>query len=677
MELSIPLRSSFPNVYVKRSKKSHEFFENKAISSDLQRRRLEFVSKNRRPFQEKDAFPSSLPLHSKNPSAIYKDIKRFARSNKLKEALTILDYLDQQGIPVNATTFSALLAACMRNKSLEDGRQVHVHIRINGLENNDFLRTKLVKMYTSCGSLQEAQKVFDECTSSSVYPWNALLRGAVISGKKRYRDVLSTYSEMRELGVVLNVYSFSSIIKSLAGASALRQGFKVHAQLVKNGLVGSMMLRTGLIDLYFKCGKIKHARSMFDEIDERDVVVWGTMVAGFAHNRLNWEALDYFRWMIEEGLYPNSVLVTTISPVIGEVGALNLGKELHAYVMKTGDYLKQLPIQSGLVDMYSKCRNLELARKVFYSSAERNAISWTSLMSGYISNGRLDQALRSIVWMQQEGYRPDVVTIATILPVCAKIRALNHGKEVHAYTVKNCFLPNLSISTSLMMLYSKCGVLSYSSKLFNILERKNVVAWTAMIDSYAENCCLSDALDVFRSMNLSEHRPDSVTVARILCVCSQLKALNHGKEIHGYLLKKKFESIPFVASEIIRMYGNCGQIDRAKLVFDAVAVKGSMVWTAIIEAYGLSNLWREAMGCFNKMKSEGFKPTQFTFKVALSICNRAGLVEQAFRILSSMSHRYGLKASEEHYSIVIELLNRSGHTFEAQRLMETRASILS
>ncbi|XVF30169.1 hypothetical protein REPUB_Repub16aG0034000 [Reevesia pubescens] len=622
------------------------------------------------PFFEKDAFPYSLPLHTKNPHAIYKDIQSFARQNKLKEALAILDYVDQQGIPVNPTTFSSLLAACVRSKSLTDGKQIHAHIRTNGLENNEFLRTKLAHMYTSCGSIEDAQRVFDECTSQNVYSWNALLRGTVISGKKRYLDVLSTYSEMRSLAVKLNVYTFSTVIKSFAGASAFRQGLKTHALLIKNGFIDSSMLRTGLIVMYFKCGKIKLACRVFEEIPERDVVLWGVMIAGFAHNRMQREALDYIRWMISEEIYPNSVILTTILPVIGEVWARKLGQEVHAYVVKTKNYSKQLVIQSGLVDMYCKCGDMDLGRRVFYCSRERNAISWTALMSGYVSNGRLDQALRSVVWMQQEGFRPDVVTVATVLPVCAELRALNHGKEIHAYAVKNCFFPNVSIVTSLMILYSKCGVLDYSFKLFNGLEARNVISWTAMIESYMESGCLHEAISVFRSMQLSKHRPDSVAMARMFKVCSELRAVKLGKEIHGQVLKKNFQSIPFVSAEIVKMYGSCGLISCAKIVFDAVPVKGSMTWTAIIEAYGYNDLCEDAISLFHQMTSDGFTPNHFTFKVVLSICRQAGFVDEACQIFREMSRQYKLKASKEHYSIMIELLNIFGRFEEAERFMQ-------
>ncbi|XP_062152724.1 pentatricopeptide repeat-containing protein At1g71460, chloroplastic [Alnus glutinosa] len=628
------------------------------------------------PFSQKDAFPESLPLHTKNPRAIYKDIQRFATQNKLKQALTILDYLDQQGIPVNPTTFSSLIAACVRTKSLTEGKQVHTHVRINGLENNEFLRTKLVNMYTACGSVEDAQQLFDECSSKSVYSWNALLRGNVISGKRRYGDVLSTYMEMRALGVGLNIYTFSNVIKSFAGASALWQGLKAHALLIKNGFVDSSILQTSLIDMYFKCGKIKLARRIFEEIGERDVVVWGAMIAGFAHNKLQMEALEYVRRMVEEEIRPNSVILTTILPVIGDVWEHKLGREVHAYVVKAKSYSRQIFIQSALIDMYCKCGDMVSGRKVFYGSTERNTICWTALMSGYALNGRLEQAVRSIIWMQQEGFRPDVVTVATVLPVCAELRALKQGKEVHAYALKNWFLPNVSIVSSLMVMYSKCGILEYSLNLFDGMEQRNVILWTAMIDSYREHGNLNEALGVFRLMQLSKHRPDSVTMARVLSVCGEVKILKLGKEIHGQVLKKNFDSIHFVSAELVKMYGSCGLVDEAKLVFDAIPVKGSMTWTAIIEAYGYNNRCQEAMDLFDGMRSGGFTPNPFTFKVVLSICDQAGFVDEACQIFNLMHRSYKIKASEVHYSIIVGLLTRFGRIKEAQRFVQMSSSSL-
>ncbi|KAG8368862.1 hypothetical protein BUALT_Bualt15G0090800 [Buddleja alternifolia] len=631
---------------------------------------------NPKKFHEKDAFPNSIPIHNKNPHAIYRDIQNFANQNKLKEALAILDYLDHRGIPTNATTFSSLIAACVRVKSIEAAKQVHAHIRINGLEENEFLQTKLVHMYAGCGSIEDAQKVFDNMRVRSVYPWNALLRGNVVLGNRNHREVMGSFLEMRASGVELNVYSFSCLIKSLAGGKALFQGLKTHGILVKNGLLGSCIVKTSLIDMYFKCGKIKLASSVFEEVEERDVVVWGAMIAGFAHNRLQREALEYTRWMVREGISVNSVILTSILPVIGEVSARNIGREVHAYVIKTKEYSKQLFIQSSLVDMYCKCGDMVSGRKVFYGSMERNTISWTALLSGYVANGRLDQALRSIIWMQQEGFKPDIVTVATVLPVCGKLRALKQGKELHCYAVKNKFLPaGVSIATSLMMMYSKCGNLEYCVRLFDNMERKNVISWTAMIECYIESRRLDEALGVFRLMQLSKHRPDSVTIARALSLSGEIKNEKIGKEIHGHVLRKDLESIPFVSAEIVRMYGKWREIDKAKLVFDGVRVKGSMTWTAIIEAYGCNGDYKEAIHVFEEMILGGFSPNQFTFKVVLCVCEEGGFADDALRLFTLMTRKYKIEASEEHYSSIINVLTRFGRVEEAEKFIKLKSSL--
>ncbi|GAB4842596.1 hypothetical protein Ancab_012572 [Ancistrocladus abbreviatus] len=642
----------------------------------LKQKSAAFRAKRRKKrFKEEDAYPYSIPLHKKNPNAIFKDAQTFARQNDIRAALTILDYLDRQGIPVNVTTFSSLIAACIRLKSLAHAKQIHAFIKMNGLENNEFLRIKIVQMYASCGSFDDARKVLDGCMCSSVYPWNALLRGSVISGGRSCEDVLYVYSRMRELGVELNVYSFSCLIKSLAGAVALKQGLKLHGVLIKNGLIGSSVLATSLIDMYFKCGKINMACHVFEEFSERDIVVWGAMIAGFAHNGLQREALKYVRLMREEGLDPNSVVLTTILPVIGEVGAWKLGKEVHAYIIKTESYWRQLFIQSALIDMYCKCRDLNSGRRVFYSSRERSSVSWTALMSGYATNGQLQQAMRAIMWMQQEGFRPDVVTVATLLPVCAKLADVKRGREIHSYLVKNHMLPNVSLTTSLMVMYSKCGCLDYSRTLFSSMDRKNVISWTAMIDSLSENGCLYEALDLFRLMQLSKHSPDSVTILRVLSICNKIGMVKHGKEIHGQVLKKGFEYIPFISAEIISMYGRCGLINKAKLMFDFIPLQGPVIQTAMIDAYGYNGHYQDAITRFDEMMSAGFTPNPVTFNRVLSICDQAGLADEACRIFRLMTARFGIKSCKEHYSIVIRLLTRIGRVEEAEKYIQRSSSL--
>lgn len=632
----------------------------------------------RRYFPECAAFPESLPLHSKNPKSIYRDIQRLAHQGKLREALIILDYLDHRGIPVNPTTFSALLSAASQLKSLSFTRQIHVHLRINGLQHNEFLLTKLVEAYAACGSPKHAKLVFSELSPSTVYPWNALLRGCLTGGPRWGHEPLSIFLAMREAGVEVNEYTFSSLLKSLAGSPVVREGMKAHALLIKNQFAGApLLIKTGLVDMYFKCCRIGMAMKMFDEILERDIVSWGTAIAGFAHNKLRWEALDCFRWMGSEGIEPNSVVITSVLPIIGELSKRNLGREVHCYVIKRfRNYVKMLSIHSGLIDMYCKCKDMGSARRVFYAASERNEVSWTALMSGYAWNNRLEQALRTIVWMQQEGIKPDIVSIATVLPVCGKLKAWRQGQEIHAYSLKHWFLPNVSVETSLITMYSECGKIASCCRVFDAMQWKNVIAWTALIESYLRSNSPAYALKVFRSMLTDYRRPDAVILSRILRASGELGALKIGKEIQAQVYKLKLEMIPLVVGEIVSLYGKCREIKMAQKVFDRVEAKGSLTWTAVIEAYSHNKMYREALNMFDLMLSDGYSPNHFTFDVVFSVCDEAGLANEALKLFDAMIQKYRLNATQEQFDCMIGLLSRVGRIDEAQHFTQLRSRLV-
>ncbi|CAN6485098.1 unnamed protein product [Victoria cruziana] len=577
----------------------------------------------------------SRQLNTKNSTGISRQIRRFCKQGNLGKALAVLDYAEKRGIPVSIAAFAALLVFCTKSKCLKEGRQVHVHIRINDLEENEFLCSKLVGMYAACGSMEDAKSVFSKLQTRSVFPWNSLLRGSVINGGYS-RDVLGIFLQMREAGVEPNVYTFSCLLKSIAGSSALRHGKTIHAHLVKIGLFSDAIIQTVLMDMYFKCGKVYLARQLFDQMSQRDIVLWGAAIAGFAHNGLRREAMDSFREMLNHGLVANSVTLTSIIPVCGDLGLIKHGKEIHCFLIKTG-YMEHIFIHAALVDMYCKCSDLGLGRRVFYASRRRNVVTWTALISGYAHNGMLDRALKSVTWMHQEGVKPDLVTVATIIPICSELKNLRTGKEIHCYALKKGILPNVSVTTSLIVMYSKCGVTRSSLNLFEKMEKKNAITWTAMMESLARDGRLHDALDMFRSMQLSKQRADSVTISRGLNLCAEVGALKLGKELHAQVLKKNIASNPFVSADVIRMYAKCGSILTARRVFDALPSKGLITWTAIIEAYGMDNLSMEALTLFQLMNQEGFSPNRFTYDALIEICRNCGLREKEEFFMRSLS----------------------------------------
>ncbi|XP_015698484.2 pentatricopeptide repeat-containing protein At1g71460, chloroplastic [Oryza brachyantha] len=616
---------------------------------------------------------------SKNAPALSAELRRLARVGRLPSALALLDHLSHRGVPATASAFAALLSAC---RSLPHARQVHAHLRVHGLDSNEFLLARLVELYLALGAAEDARQVLDGLPRASSFSWNALLHGHVRRGRGQAGGAVADgFSEMRAAGADANEYTYGSVLKSISGSAArsMAMATATHAMLIKNAYAGApQMLMTGLMDVYFKCGKVKPAVRVFEEMPERDVVAWGAVIAGFAHKGMKREALEHFRWMVEDGIKVNSVVLTSVVPVIGELRARNLGREIHAFVLKKFQDRKDVAnIQAGLVDMYCKCGDMISGRRVFYSTKKRNVVSWTALMSGYASNGRQDQALRCILWMQQEGIRPDLIAVGTVLPVCTKLKALRKGKELHAYALRRWFLPNVSLCTSLITMYGTCSHLDYSQGVFHVMDKKTVQAWTALVDAYLKNGDPSTAVDVFRSMLLSNRRPDAVAITRMLSACRDTGASKLGKELHGQALKLRMEPLPLVAAGLISMYGTCGDLKAAQRVFNRTESKGSLTCTAIIEAYAINQRHKDALELFAWMLSNRFVPNNGTFDVLLRICEAAGLHDEALQVFNSMVQEYNLEASEQNFDCIIRLLTAASRTSEAQRFANLKATLFN
>lgn len=493
--------------------------------------------------------------------------------------------------------------------------------------------------------------------------------------------VADGFAEMRGAGAYANEYTYGCVLKSISGSArpSMVMATATHAMLIKNAFAGAPgMLMTGLMDVYFRCKKVKLAMMVFEEMPERDVVAWGAVISGFSHKGLKREALEHFRWMVNDGVKVNSVVLTSIVPVIGDLRARNLGREIHGLVLKKFRDRKDVAkVHAGLIDMYCKCGDMISGRRLFYSTKKRNAVSWTALMSGYASNGKPDQALRCIIWMQQEGVRPDLIAVATVLPVCTKLKALKEGKELHAYALRRWFLPNVSLCTSLITMYSTCCRLEYSRRVFHVMDKKTVRAWTALVDAYLKNGDPSTAVELFRLMLLSNQRPDAVAVTRILSAFSDIGALRLGKEVHGQVLKLRMEPLPLVAAELVKMYGRCEDLKAAQRVFNRTESKGSLTCTAIIEAYAINHRHKEALDLFAWMLSNRFVPKNATFNVVLRICEAAGFHDEALEIFNSMVKEYNLEASEENYDCIIRILTAADRTSEAQRFADLKAALFS
>ncbi|KAG8093397.1 hypothetical protein GUJ93_ZPchr0012g21051 [Zizania palustris] len=514
---------------------------------------------------------AELRPESKNAAALSAELRRLARGGRLPSALSLLDHLSHRGVPATASAFAALLSAC---RSLPHARQIHAHLRVHGLDSNEFLLARLVELYLALGARDDARRVLDELPRASSFSWNALLHGHVRRGRGEAGAAVSNgFAEMRAAGADANEYTYGCVLKSISGSAApsMAMATATHAMLIKNAFAGAAgMLMTGLMDVYFKCGKVKPAVRVFEEMPERDVVAWGAVIAGFAHKGMKREALEHFRGMVDDGVKVNSVVLTSVVPVIGELRARKLGREIHAFVLKKFQDRKDVAnIQAGLVDMYCKCGDMVSGRRVFYRTKKRNVVSWTALMSGYASNGRPDQALRSMLLSNR---RPDAVAISRMLCACSDTRASKLGKELHGQALKLCMESLPLVGAGLVSMYGTCRDLKAAQRVFNRIESKGSLTCTAIIEAYAINQRHKEALDLFAWMLSKRFVPNNATFNVVLRICEAAGLHDEALQIFNSMV----QDYNLEASEqnfdcIIRLLTSADRISEARRFSDLKA----------------------------------------------------------------------------------------------------------
>lgn len=460
--------------------------------------------------------------------------------------------------------------------------------------------------------------------------------------------------------------NFAEVANSVAVACASVRSLSCakvfHAQMLISGRLNihNVVSWTALVSLYIKYGTIQDGREVFDKMPKRNLCSWNVMIAGYSRGGNCEQALNLYYQMRREGLRADNFTFPCLVKVCGYLGYVEEGRAIHRDI-KTSAFDGDVFVGNALVAMYAKCGITEDARKVFDKMSERNVISWTALIAGYVQNNEGCKALKVFRQMLVDGIRPDSIAMASLLPVCAELRLLEKGKEIHAYLMKNEFDWDVSVGNALMDMYAKCYCVKDARQVFDNMFQRDVVSWNVMIAACAQNGYCDEAFELFCKTQVAGVEPDPVTISSILPACAQLAALQQGKEIHNYIFRRGFESDIFVGNGIIDMYGKCGSIGDASLVFDRMSERDVVSWTAMIVGCGMHGYTEYALTLFEKMKQAGMKPNKITFTGLLSACSHGGLVDKGLQYFDCMCREYCIPPAVEHCACIVDLLGRAGH----------------
>ncbi|CAA6655398.1 unnamed protein product [Spirodela intermedia] len=268
------------------------------------------------------------------------------------------------------------------------------------------------------------------------------------------------------------------------------------------------------------------------------------------------------------GLRPDEFTISTVLPfcTADSTGRwLPRGREIHGFVLRNGLGLgSELDcyIGSCLIDMYSKGGSAKLGRFIFDRIAWKNVVAWTAMISGYVQSGELEEGLILFRMMQHKaGVAPNKVTLLGILPAIGSLASLISGK----------FDRDASLNNALIDMYSKCGSLDSSKRLFDQDGwQKDAISWSCIISSYGLHGRGEEATSIFRRMIELGMDLDHITCMGILSACGRSGLVAQGLEIYTSLIDEhRILPTAEISSCVVDMLCRAGDLQRALKFIDS------------------------------------------------------------------------------------------------------------
>ncbi|KAH7299773.1 hypothetical protein KP509_24G028500 [Ceratopteris richardii] len=585
----------------------------------------------------------------------------------LKYALDLYHRMQKDVTQLSVVNFTGLLKACIRLQDLENGIQLHRHaVRQGLLGKNAFLGTAVVDMYAKCGSILQAQEVFEGLPVKGLVAWTTLIGGHIKCGYPK--QALKCYDQMLHANLTPDVVTFTCGLKACSILGDLDKGLEIHTEMARRGfLTSDAFVVSSLVHMYSSCGLLMQAQEVFDKLKANDIVSWTAMIAGYTAIGDCNKALECYDQMQFKGISPNPVTYACTLKACISSGDLEKATRIHEEVKKRGLANTDQLVGSMLVDMYAKFGSFSMAWDALNTLQCRNVVAWNALISGYVMHGHNHEALACHYQMIKcDDISPDDVTLVCCLKACASLGAVEEGQKLHAEIARKELCTIEHVGHVLVDMYAKCGFIVRAQEVLEELPYEDDVLWNSLISGQVKHGYYEEALCCLEQMQVHGIPPDGISYACGLKACSGLGSLEMGEHIHAEVSKQGLlNKDTVIDNTLVDMYAKCGSLSKAHAVFDKLHYRDIITWTSLIAGCAQLGDQDDVIYIFDRMREEGIEPNSITFINVLNVCSHAGTVDMGEAYLNVMVKEYDMLPTIEHYTCIVDILSRAGQVEKA------------
>lgn len=519
--------------------------------------------------------------------------------------------------------FGRLIQHCSDHGLLRQAKQLHARIILSSLTPDNFLGSKLIVFYSKADLLFEAHNVFDKIPHKNTFSWNAMLSGYSnhnmhVHTLNLFSSLLSSYS----LSLKPDNFTITCVLKALSAlfpVSILAK--EVYCFVFRHGFDSNIFVVNALITYYSRCNDLGIARILFDRMHVRDVVSWNSMIAGYSWGGFYEDCKKLYRKMLDStALRPNGVTVVSVLQACTHSNDLDFGMDVHRFIIERKIQM-DVPAHNALIGFYAKCGSLDCARELFDGMSNKDEVTYGSIISGYMAHGFVEKAMdlflemknpRLSTWnavisglvqnncnegilklvqeMQEFGFRPNAVTLSSILPVLSSFSYLKGGKAVHAYAIRNGCAHNSYVATSIIDAYAKLGFLHGAQRVFDQSNDRSLIVWTAIISAYSAHGDANAALKLFGNMLSHGTMPDPVTFTAVLASCAHSGLVDEAWKIFHEMIPEYgiHPSVEHYAC-LVGVLSRAGMLSEAmELISKMPFEPNAKVWGALLNGASVS-----------------------------------------------------------------------------------------
>jgi len=406
----------------------------------------------------------------------------YVQEEEESEAFNMFRRMNRHGVVPDEVCMASILSACGNIKVPEAGLQFHgLSVKL-GLDTNLFAGSSLIDMYSKCGGIEDARKVYSCMPEWSVVSMNALIAGYAIKDTK---EAINLLHEMQILGLKPSEITFASLIDCCKESPKVILGMQIHCAILKSGLLcGSEFLGTSLLGMYMDSQMLAEANILFSELSNlNSIVLWTALISGHTQNDCSDQALHLYREMRDNNILPDQATFVTVLRACALLSSLQDGQEIHSLIFHTGFDLDELT-SSALVDMYAKCGDVKSAAKVFEElPIKKDVISWNSMIVGFSKNGYAERALKVFDEMTLSPVSPDDVTFLGVLTACSHAGLVSEGRQIFDNMVNYYGIhPRVDHYACMVDLLGRCGFLEEAEEFIDKLDvEPNAMIWANLL----------------------------------------------------------------------------------------------------------------------------------------------------------------------------------------------------